>query len=76
MYTAAEDWKMSTKHINDYKVTRLPRGDEYSHTEFQIDPARKIGSKRGGRSKEPTAEQLKQELNAKEEKMATGAITD
>jgi hypothetical protein len=76
MFTSPEtEWKQSTLHPSQYKVTVLPRGSENSHEEFRIDPSRRIGSKRG-RSKEPSAEDLKAQLIAQENKITTEAITE
>lgn len=62
-----QEWTHCGKHIGEFKLERLPRGDENSHLDFKavnLYTQRKAG-------KQPSKEQLEQEYKAKEAKLLT-----
>ena len=36
MASISTDWKPSAKHVSEYEVIKLPRGDENSYSEFRV----------------------------------------
>ena len=70
------DWKPTRKHISEYKVTRLPRGDEESHTTFTPIKFQKPAPQRGPKRKsdEDVLKEQVENYKKKEAKLEVGAL--
>ncbi len=77
MTSSTEEWKETKLSLAEYKIEKLPRGDERSHEEFQ---AEKFQYKRRGYMKPKTDEELKAEaldvLRSKEDKIVNSSFEE
>lgn len=77
MTTTTEDWKECNLHLAEYKLQKLPRGDEFSHQDFQ---AYHYQHKRRGYSPVKTEDELRQEaldqLVVKEKKIMQSLVEE
>lgn len=55
------EWKQSYKNISEYRITRLPRGDEYLAQEFRPDPMEQPGGLTNATRKKKQKEELQKE---------------
>ena len=71
MASINSEWVESPKHISDYKLIKLPAGDEFSHQNFTAQawtPPKKRGPQKA-MSEEQLKEMAQKELQKKEAKI-------